>query len=75
MRILKKARLENGGEVTLEVDEMRTWKGFVVSGIEPHVKPQTLSAAVMIWNRVVPTADRVTVKGISSKIIGNKQIH
>jgi hypothetical protein len=44
-------------------------------GIEPHVKPQTLSAAVMIWNRVVPTADRVTVKGISAKIIGNKQIH
>lgn len=75
MRILKKARLENGGEVTLEVDEMRTWKGFVVSGIEPHVKPQTLSAAVMIWNRVVQTADRVTVKGISAKIIGNKQIH
>lgn len=75
MSILKRAMTKDGAEVTLEVDEARTWKGFIVSGVEPHIKPQSLSAAVTIWNRVVQSGDRVTVQGISAKIIGNKQIH
>ncbi len=78
MQILQRALLDDGTEVSLVMDETTHWKGFSLQGIPAKhetAKPQSISAAVTTWNRVVKVSDRITVKEISAKIMGKPAIH
>lgn len=79
MQIIKRARLDDGTEVQLIMDEKSSWKGFTLQGVpEEHqkaTKPQSLSSAVTFWNRIVKVSDRTSVKEISARITCNKNIH
>lgn len=79
-RAIKKAVTSDGQEVCLSLEEGRSWQGFVLTGLpEPHRKkhenkPKALSAAVMVWNRVVRREDRVTVGEVSVALHGQPRL-
>lgn len=80
MRIIKSARLRDGSETKLSLKDPVCWQGFVLTGLPAKLaqhenKPKTLSAAVIIWNRVTSVKDRITVQEISAKITANHNLH
>lgn len=71
MQILQRAPLEAETEASLSMDETTRWNGFLLQGIPAKhetAKPQSQSAAVTTWRRVIKVSDQITVKEISARI-------
>lgn len=80
MKIIKKTLLKDGVELCLTKKEGTSWQGFVLTGLptkysQHEQTPQSISSAVMIWNRVVCKSECLTVKEVSAKIRGTGVQH
>lgn len=80
MKILRQTTTDSGEEVNLGYRGQIYWQGFVLTGLpkgfqQHEDKPKTLSAAVMIWNKVAKTNERLSVQEVSAMISGSGAPH